>query len=336
MQWYGELQQRQSSDEYAATQRTISALNGKIAAIERINSLQEMQDEVAALGSGTKTATLQLNAMGLDGIKSRIEELQAMLDDLNHPVTDRQRHDILDTMAAYEDYRKVLANTFSTYREGWNGLKDMGSGIQAITEALHGQGDAWSVITGLVDGFLQLYDGIMGVVKIIDLLTSGSQLLAASKGAEASATGASTLAAAAENTEAAAALPVKAATAMATKAEASSYLELAASMYMAAHAYIPFAGFAIGAGFASSAAALVAGMGAVPLASGAIVSGPTMALIGEYAGASNNPEIVAPLDKLRSLIEPQGDMADEVDFKIRGRRLVGLLEKEGRRARRNG
>jgi len=45
----------------------------------------------------------------------------------------------------------------------------------------------------------------------------------------------------------------------------------------------------------------VKGMGA--FADGGIVSGPTLGLVGEYAGASHNPEVIAPLDKLRSMIQ---------------------------------
>ena len=37
-------------------------------------------------------------------------------------------------------------------------------------------------------------------------------------------------------------------------------------------------------------------------AKGGIVSGPTMGLVGEYPGAKNNPEVIAPLDKLKSMI----------------------------------
>jgi hypothetical protein len=47
------------------------------------------------------------------------------------------------------------------------------------------------------------------------------------------------------------------------------------------------------------------GPGAFPvkkMANGGIVSGPTMGLVGEYPGAQNNPEVVAPLDKLKNLI----------------------------------
>jgi hypothetical protein len=37
-------------------------------------------------------------------------------------------------------------------------------------------------------------------------------------------------------------------------------------------------------------------------ANGGVISGPTMGLMGEYPGAANNPEVVAPLDKLKSMI----------------------------------
>jgi len=37
-------------------------------------------------------------------------------------------------------------------------------------------------------------------------------------------------------------------------------------------------------------------------ADGGIISGPTMGLMGEYPGAKSNPEVVAPLDKLKGLI----------------------------------
>jgi len=36
-------------------------------------------------------------------------------------------------------------------------------------------------------------------------------------------------------------------------------------------------------------------------ADGGIVSGPTMGLVGEYPGARSNPEVIAPLDKLKIL-----------------------------------
>jgi hypothetical protein len=37
-------------------------------------------------------------------------------------------------------------------------------------------------------------------------------------------------------------------------------------------------------------------------ANGGIVSGPTMGLMGEYPGAKSNPEVIAPLDKLKDML----------------------------------
>ncbi|WP_435263453.1 hypothetical protein [Tenacibaculum sp. nBUS_03] len=41
----------------------------------------------------------------------------------------------------------------------------------------------------------------------------------------------------------------------------------------------------------------------------------TNALIGEYAGASSNPEVVAPLNKLKELITPA---SQNLDIKVGG------------------
>lgn len=44
------------------------------------------------------------------------------------------------------------------------------------------------------------------------------------------------------------------------------------------------------------------GSGMTEFANGGIVSGPTLGLMGEYPGARTNPEVIAPLDKLQSII----------------------------------
>ena len=91
-----------------------------------------------------------------------------------------------------------------------------------------------------------------------------------------------------------------------------------------------------GALVAATAAAKAALSRTTAFAEGGIVSGPTLALVGEYGGASNNPEVIAPLDKLRSLIDT--DRADggvgEVRFEIRGDVLEGILKKVNNRRRR--
>ena len=65
---------------------------------------------------------------------------------------------------------------------------------------------------------------------------------------------------------------------------------------------------------------------ATPFANGGIVSGPTYALVGEYAGARNNPEVIAPLDKLRNLIaSPFTTDGLYLETKVRGKDLYVAL-----------
>ena len=90
-----------------------------------------------------------------------------------------------------------------------------------------------------------------------------------------------------------------------------------------------------GALIAATAAAKAALNRATAFANGGIVSGPTLALVGEYPGASNNPEVIAPLNKLKSMIEPavpnDTTMSGEVRFVIRGEVLEGILNKMNRK-----
>jgi hypothetical protein len=53
-------------------------------------------------------------------------------------------------------------------------------------------------------------------------------------------------------------------------------------------------------------------------ANGGIVSGPTMGLVGEYPGAKSNPEVIAPLDKLKTMIGGGGGGT----FVLRGQDLL--------------
>jgi len=62
-------------------------------------------------------------------------------------------------------------------------------------------------------------------------------------------------------------------------------------------------------------------------ANGGIISGPTMGLMGEYPGAASNPEVVAPLDKLQSLI---GGSGGTLETRISGNDLVILMNKANR------
>lgn len=336
IQFYSDQQQREDADNIYKTQGIINALTEKKRVLQLSIDLPDMQREVAAIEKLTgNERRVKIRAMGFDEIMEKVRELNELME--MPGVTDFQKRQLSELVGIYKSWSKQVIKSFDTVKESWSSIKGIGDGVNSITEALDGNKSAWQVITGVIDGFIQLYEGIMGIVKIIQMMTAVTKIQTAATITGTAATGA---AAAAESTDAAvqevaalAKLPLIAA----NKAATASYMELASAAYFAAHAYIPFAGFGIAAGFASAATAMTEAIGAMPFAKGGIVSGPTFALVGEYPGAGNNPEVVAPLDKLRSMLAPApGGIAGGVRFEIEGRKLVGVLANETRVGNRSG
>lgn len=222
---------------------------------------------------------------------------------------------------------------YKAFTTSWGAVKGMKGGIDNITQALKGNGDAWSIVCGIIDGFIALYNGIQTVIGVINLLTATSTAHSVAKGVEATSEGTEAgVRAAAATTNAAAAST----TIVANKLEAASWKELAAAKYMAAHAAIPFAGYGIAAGFVAAMLATVTAAGVPALANGGLATGPTLALVGEYAGASGNPEVIAPLDKLRSLLPDQQEAGiGDLEFRIKGDDLVAVYNRRTNKVRRS-
>ena len=85
----------------------------------------------------------------------------------------------------------------------------------------------------------------------------------------------------------------------------------------------------------AAVASVLAALASIPkYAEGGLAYGKTLGVFGEYANASTNPEVVAPLSKLRDLIEPAGGVGGEVVFRIAGRDLEGVLNKRSQVNRR--
>ena len=115
-------------------------------------------------------------------------------------------------------------------------------------------------------------------------------------------------------------------------AAATANTAAAATGGASAVASIPYVGPVLAV---AAVASILAALASLPkFAAGGVISGPTMGLMGEYHGAVNNPEVVAPLNTLRQYIQPSG-LGGEVDFRIRGRDLYGTLKKDRRRSSRS-
>ena len=332
--YYGQLQKQQSADEIAATQQVIQALEAKKKAMQRPIELAGMQkeiDEINALSG--REFKVKIKGMGFDALTDKIRELQKALNDIDNPPTENQRKQIEGMIATYEEWRRKSISAFDTARNGWDGIKGIGNSIQSITDALEGNGNAWQKTVALVDAFIGLYEGIQAVIGIINLLSAASSAHAVTKGVEA---GAETTEAATREAATAANVAASVAQIAANKLETASWAELAAAMTFAAHAYIPFAGTAIASGMIAAQQAMIIAAGIPKYEKGALAFGPTLGIFGEYAGASHNPEVVAPLDKLRSMIEPsEGGISGDVRFVIDGDKLVGILKRRNNQSKRS-
>lgn len=343
----GELEQKISDARArlvnATSEAAIEAINKEIEGYESQLSKYrklgvEVGEEVAegvteGVEAGEPEKVLNEYATSLKDIESNISILRDQLQNASL----EEAAGINRSIAAWEKKANAIRNagkevettrvaSDKLFKDSWGAVKGFASSIDGITQSLEGNGTAWEKVVGIVDGFIALYESIRSIVGIIQLLTGVSAAHAATKsieaGAEATASATRAAAAAADAATAVGVITTN-------KLVAASYKELAAAEYMAAHAYIPFAGFGIGAGFTSAMLALVTSAGIPMLAEGGIASGPTLAMVGEYFGASNNPEVIAPLDKLRTLLAPQvvGEVG-RVEFEIKGRTLVGILNKE--------
>ena len=333
--YYSSRQKKASGEAIEQTQREIEKLQAKRDMLTKIALLPTMQNEIGELdGMSGRQLKLELQLIGLDGIKSKIRSLQKMLEDTKNPLDGSQRIEVKKLMDSYTQYENTLKKSGVTFQKAWGSVKGVEGGVAGMTNALSGNADAWHTVTGVVDGVIQLYESMSGIISIIELLTGASAAHAATKGAEA----------VVEQTEAGVAAGAAAeaviqsgAVAVALGAESAAWSALAAAKTFAAHAYIPFAGTAIASGFIATQQAVIAAAAIPKFADGGIAYGPTLGIFGEYSGAGNNPEVVAPLDKLKGLIgDRSGGGTASVTFRIKGRDLVGTIANETRLSGKSG
>lgn len=333
-----------------ASQEEYSEIEGIIKEVEKkrdaFKGLQEQAkpaplspEQVGLLPQGTlneidakarELRRVQADASG-EAVKGYQEQIDA-LERLRAEMVRIDKTEIKKKSNPFEDYTGI-----EKMRAGWGSIKGISSDVDSLTAAFDSSASAWERVCAGIDAAFGLLEHIGTIVGIVQSLTAATGAQTAAETAKGAATSASAGAQAAEaamaETAAAAQLPVIAA----NKAATASFMELAAASYFAAHAYIPFAGFAIAQGFVTSSAATVQAVAAMPFADGGIVSGPTLGLIGEYAGASGNPEVVAPLDRLRDLIGPAREtVVVGGTLRASGREIVCALANETRLAAKSG
>lgn len=150
---YQAKMQTASESERAQIQATIAAIEAKRAAMSRSLDIPAMQQDVANLGElDRKTLKLELELIGLEGVREQIRNLQAMLADTDNPLNDEQRKQVEGLITTWRSYEGQLERSSLSLRGAWGAVKGIGSGIDGITSALQGNGTAWEKTVAVIDG----------------------------------------------------------------------------------------------------------------------------------------------------------------------------------------
>lgn len=310
--------------EYYATSRLIAQQRQEFneSTTEFSNSIvtAEKAKETAAKAAAQKAAKEAANAIPVGSIAELDKLISEAKKKYNNAITDAARVEALKLIKELEQ-RKVVLNITAKFNsrdledlklpalktEGFDTSKlklkpiiskkdislnqDYASSINDVTSAFSTMGNTMSTISSLTqDGADTWFNYSISLMSAV-----------------------------------ANAIPAIAALTTAKKAEANANLEAAATGAASSVASIPFVGWAMAV---SAIAAIIAAATNIPkLKDGGIAFGNSIVNVGEYAGARSNPEIIAPLSKLKEYISPKESnaIAGDVTFKIRGQELVGIL-----------
>ena len=315
--------EKQSGDELYSTQQTIAAYQRKLELMKDGTEWQAKLREAKEIGQlGEREMKIRLRAIGIEELQSRIEAIQKRLADTTSPVSPEQRRDLIELANTYKSWQKKAVSSISMVRSAWGGVSSIGNTVESLSNTLRGNASAWQKLSAVLNAVLQVeenFKALNQVMRIFGLVSAANKTIKEQE------TTATIVNAQAVQTEAQTTIAAATAKTAANKAEATTNVAGAAAKTFNAHAAIPWVGIAAAAALTG---VMIATMASLPkFAEGGIAYGPTLGLFGEYAGASHNPEVVAPLDRLRSLIAPQESGGGSVRFRIEGRDLVGVLQK---------
>lgn len=326
LQYYRQQLRNTEEENRGEIQRTIDALellgkqwDEKLKPTPKADPLADRIKNIAGESRAEwKSQDSPLKGMDFETLQTKYREIQGILRGMDGDITAEQRKSLQLAAAEYAKYAKKASASFSNVRNTWGNVKGVVNGVNSIKDAIEGNGNAWEKTSAIIDAAFQIYDGIAGIVDLVNMLTQARQMqtMAELLNTQAAVQGAG------EKTAAAGA-EIAAAAGVTTANVAKG-----ASGFFAAHSWIPFVGIGLAA---AGVAAMIAMMASLPkFADGGIAFGPTLGLFGEYAGAANNPEVVAPLDKLRGMIgESEG--GGRLTCSIEGTKLKFLLDRVGRK-----
>lgn len=294
----------------------------------QISQLKELQNQV-----GKNTEAWQQYAEAIKGIESEQSKIVNETDSL---VNDSKYEDLIDQVKKYK--KELISVSYSSLKSGLSDINNIYSSFANLSDNLDRANNGFEKFMvimnsafSVIDSVVGIINGVSSVISIIQGITGANNALSVSSAATAGALGAQTASIVAQETAGATKMASDVAQIATTKALTAALLEQAAAGFFAAHAYIPFAGFGIGAGFASSAAALVKSLGAATLlADGGVVGGNSYHGDTIIAGL-NAGEMVLNRKQQANLFRAldngiASNVGGKVEFEIKGSTLKGVLK----------
>ena len=295
----------------------------------QISQLKELQNQV-----GKNTEAWQQYAEAIKGIESEQSKIVNETDSL---VNDSKYEDLIDQVKKYK--KELISVSYSSLKSGLSDINNIYSSFADLSDNLDRANNGFEKFMvimnsafSVIDSVVGIINGVSSVISIIQGIAGANNALSVSSAATAGALGAQTASIVAQETAGATKMASDVAQIATTKALTAALLEQAAAGFFAAHAYIPFAGFGIGAGFASSAAALVKSLGAAALlADGGVVGGNSYHGDTIIAGL-NAGEMVLNRKQQANLFRALDNGISsnagggKVEFEIKGSTLKGVLK----------
>ena len=295
----------------------------------QISQLKELQNQV-----GKNTEAWQQYAEAIKGIESEQSKIVNETDSL---VNDSKYEDLIDQVKKYK--KELISVSYSSLKSGLSDINNIYSSFADLSDNLDKANNGFekfmvimNSVFSVIDSVVGIINGVSSVISIIQGIAGANNALSVSSAATAGALGAQTASIVAQEAAGATKMASDVAQIATTKALTAALLEQAAAGFFAAHAYIPFAGFGIGAGFASSAAALVKSLGAATLlADGGVVGGNSYHGDTIIAGL-NAGEMVLNRKQQANLFRALDNGISsnagggKVEFEIKGSTLKGVLK----------
>ena len=294
----------------------------------QISQLKELQNQV-----GKNTEAWQQYEAAIKGIESEQSKIVNETDSL---VNDSKYEDLIDQVKKYK--KELISVSYSSLKSGLSDINNIYSSFANLSDNLDKANNGFEKFMvimnsafSVIDSVVGIINGVSSVISIIQGIAGANNALSVSSAATAGALGAQTASIVAQEAAGATKMASDVAQIATTKALTAALLEQAAAGFFAAHAYIPFAGFGIGAGFASSAAALVKSLGAAALlADGGVVGGNSYHGDTIIAGL-NAGEMVLNRKQQANLFRAldngiASNAGGKVEFEIKGSTLKGVLK----------